>query len=178
MTETGGKKAEIPVYLTTQEVADRLRVTRRTVYSWITSGLLRADKVGPKIWVVSEQHLADFLERSRPKSPRMADRHSADPSKWGKARQGPAAPSAAPPAAVPAAPASAVQPVPPQNPAERRRLPTRSDLLEAMDAAFVRGEFEDEDEAHAAYGFFEPGTSASPIPPAKISSKKRRVRGR
>jgi excisionase family DNA binding protein len=180
MTKTGGKKAENPVYLTTQEVADRLRVTRRTVYTWIKETLLRADKVGPKIWVVSEQELADFLVRSRPKPRRMFDQQSADSSKWGKGRQRPAAPPAALPAALPAAPASAVQPVqpvPPQNPVERRRLPIHSDLLEAMDAAFVRGEFETVGEAHAAYAAFE-GPSPSSIPPAKISSKKRGGRRR
>jgi excisionase family DNA binding protein len=178
MTKTGSKKAENPGYLTPQEVADRLRVTRRTVYTWIKERLLLADKVGPKIWVVSEQELAYFLVRSRPEPRRMFDQRSADSSKWGKSRQRPAAPPAAPAAAPLAAPASPVQPVPPQNPAERLRLPIRSDLLEAMEAAFGPGDFDDQDDAHAAYGFFEPGTSASPIPPAKISSKKRRGRGR
>ncbi len=171
MTETGGKKAENPVYLTPQEVADRLRVTRRTVYSWIISGLLRADKVGPKIWVVSEQHLADFLEESRPKRPRMADRESADPSKWGKARQRPAA---APPAAPPA---SAVQAVPPQNPVERPPLPQVGDLEEGLHVAFGRWDFETVGEAHAAYAAFE-DPCPSAIPPAKISQKKRGGRRR
>ncbi len=170
MTETGGKKAENPGYLTTQEVADRLRVTRRTVYSWITNRLLDADKAGPKIWVVSEQHLADFLERSRPLPRRVVTVQSADPSKWGTGRQRAAAP--------PAAPASAVRPVPPQKSPERQG-PRLGSFLEEFQAAFGPGEdvelFED---GSGAYGYFEAAAPRPSIPPAKISSKKRVARRR
>jgi excisionase family DNA binding protein len=47
-------------YLTPEEVAARLRVTRRTVYRWITLGKLRALKAGA-VWRVSEAALRDFL---------------------------------------------------------------------------------------------------------------------
>lgn len=65
MTKTGGKQAASAGYLTTQEVADRLRVTRRTVYNWISQGLLVADKAGPKIWLVSEAQLQAFTSQGQ-----------------------------------------------------------------------------------------------------------------
>ncbi len=172
MTKRTEEKAGIPGYLTTQDVADRLRVTRRTVYNWLKDDVLEATKAGPKIWLVSEQQLAEFLKRSRPKRPLMVDMLSADSSKWAKSRQ-----YAAPPAVPPAAAASAVQPVPPQNPVERTPLPHVGDLQEGLHAAFGRWDFETVGEAHAAYGAFEPGASPS-IPAAKISQKKRGGRRR
>ncbi len=36
------------------EVAGLLRVTRRTVYAWIHSGIMPAVKIGPKLWMVAE----------------------------------------------------------------------------------------------------------------------------
>ena len=33
-------------YYTAQEVADRLKVKRQTVYTWIREGRLQADKIG------------------------------------------------------------------------------------------------------------------------------------
>ena len=39
------------------EIAELLGVSRRTVYSWIKAGHLRAVKVGPKLWLVP---VADF----------------------------------------------------------------------------------------------------------------------
>jgi excisionase family DNA binding protein len=177
MTETGRKKAGIPGYLTTQEVADRLRVTRRTVYNWLKNDVLEATKAGPKIWLVSEEQLAEFLKRSRPKRPRMVDMLSADSAKCGKSRKHAAA--------APAAPASAVQPVPPQKPLDRPALGF-ADLVQDLQARFGPGEhsggfdveFEDE---RGAYGFFGPAPSSPPrpsIPPANISQKKRGGRRR
>jgi excisionase family DNA binding protein len=45
------------------EVAELCHVTRRTVYNWITSGLLKAEKVGPRRWIVRGAFLKTFLER-------------------------------------------------------------------------------------------------------------------
>jgi excisionase family DNA binding protein len=59
------RKKKHPDYLTAQEVADRCRVSRRTVYNWIGEGLLIAERAGPKIWLVSEEALAAFLKRGR-----------------------------------------------------------------------------------------------------------------
>ncbi len=178
MTKRTEEKAGIPGYLTTQEVADRLRVTRKTVYNWLKNEVLEATKVGPKIWLVSEQQLAEFLKHSAPKPRRMVDMLSADPSKWGKGRQPAAAPPPAPASAVQPVPAPAVQPVPPQNPVQRPPLPQVGDLEDGLHAAFGPWDFETVGDAHAAYGAFEPGASSSSIPPAKISQKKRGGRRR
>lgn len=51
---------KVPAYTTT-EVADVAKVSRRTVYSWITSGDLPAHKAGPKLWRVYPDVLAAFL---------------------------------------------------------------------------------------------------------------------
>lgn len=50
---------EIKVY-TLLEVADILKVTRRSIYSYIKSGKLKAVKMG-KYWRVKEEDLRDFL---------------------------------------------------------------------------------------------------------------------
>jgi excisionase family DNA binding protein len=47
-------------FLTPEEVADRLRVTRRTVYRWLTSGDLAGQRAG-RGWRISERALAEFL---------------------------------------------------------------------------------------------------------------------
>ena len=52
---------EIKVY-TLDEVAAILKVTRRTLYTWITAGQLKAVKIG-KYWRVSEQVLQDFAAK-------------------------------------------------------------------------------------------------------------------
>lgn len=53
--------AEIKVY-TVEEVASVLKLTTRTVYSYIKSGQLKASKIG-KYWRVSETALKAFIER-------------------------------------------------------------------------------------------------------------------
>lgn len=50
----------INVY-TTQEVADILSVTQRTIYNYIASGQLKAAKIG-KYWRVTEEQLQNFLD--------------------------------------------------------------------------------------------------------------------
>lgn len=56
------------------EVAELCHVTRRTVYNWITSGLLKAEKVGPRRWIVRGAFLKTFLERGgvKPAAPAPA----------------------------------------------------------------------------------------------------------
>lgn len=44
------------------EVADLLHVTRRSVYSWIKGGKLKATKIG-KAWIVTDENLRDFLNK-------------------------------------------------------------------------------------------------------------------
>lgn len=53
--------AELKVY-TIEEVVNLLHVTRRTVYSYIKEGKLKAVKIG-KYWRVTEKNLEDFLSK-------------------------------------------------------------------------------------------------------------------
>lgn len=48
--------------LTTQEVADHLGLTQRTIYTYIQSGSLRAVKVGRE-WRIKETELEAFINR-------------------------------------------------------------------------------------------------------------------
>ena len=49
---------------TLQEVADILRVSRQTIYNYVTAKRLRATKFG-KEYRVTEQDLQDFIENGR-----------------------------------------------------------------------------------------------------------------
>lgn len=49
---------------TPAEVADELGLTRRTVYSWISSGRIPAGKIGPKMWAV-RAHTVEALKDGR-----------------------------------------------------------------------------------------------------------------
>lgn len=53
--------AELKVY-TIDEVVDLLHVTKRSVYSYIKDGKLKAVKVG-KYWRVTQENLEDFLSK-------------------------------------------------------------------------------------------------------------------
>ena len=57
---------EIKVY-TLDEVADILKVTRRTLYTYVNAGKLKAVKVG-KYWRVSEEALKELLSTGTPVS--------------------------------------------------------------------------------------------------------------
>lgn len=48
--------------LTTQEVADYLGLTQRTIYTYIQSGSLRAVKIGRE-WRIKESELEAFINR-------------------------------------------------------------------------------------------------------------------
>ena len=48
--------------LTTQEVADYLGLTQRTIYTYIQSGSLRAIKIGRE-WRIKEGELEAFVNR-------------------------------------------------------------------------------------------------------------------
>ena len=52
---------EIKVY-TIEEVVDLLHVTRRSVYTYIKEGKLKAVKIG-KYWRVTQENLEDFLSK-------------------------------------------------------------------------------------------------------------------
>lgn len=51
-----------PTLLTVREVAEMLRVHQRTAYRLITSGSIKAIKIGSQ-WRVPERALMDFLEK-------------------------------------------------------------------------------------------------------------------
>ncbi len=54
--------AEIKVY-TLQEVADILRVSRQTIYNYVTAKKLKASKIG-KEYRVTEEMLQDFIQKN------------------------------------------------------------------------------------------------------------------
>lgn len=51
-------------FMTTREVAEKLKVHQRTVQRWIAMGRLNAMKVGPKMWRVQYSDLNAFLKAS------------------------------------------------------------------------------------------------------------------
>lgn len=55
---------DIKVY-TLDEVAEIMKVTKRTLYNYIKAGTLHAVKVG-KYWRVSEESLQDFISNGSP----------------------------------------------------------------------------------------------------------------
>lgn len=56
--------AEIRVY-TLDEVADILKVTKRSLYNYVKAGKLQAVKLG-KYWRVSEESLQAFISNGSP----------------------------------------------------------------------------------------------------------------
>ncbi len=65
-------KPSLPVYFTTEEVAQSLRVNERTVYEWLQSGQMEGVKAG-KYWRVSQEAFDRFLEISRGRGGRPRD---------------------------------------------------------------------------------------------------------
>lgn len=50
-------------FLTPDDVAERLRVSVRTVWEWLRTGRLRSYRAG-NLYRISEEHLQEFLEGS------------------------------------------------------------------------------------------------------------------
>ncbi|MGF2526143.1 helix-turn-helix domain-containing protein, partial [Ralstonia pseudosolanacearum] len=59
--------ADLRVY-SIEEVTSILQVTRRSVYSYIRDGKLKAVKIG-KYWRVTQQNLEDFLSKGTKAAP-------------------------------------------------------------------------------------------------------------
>lgn len=59
-------------FVTPEQAADRLQVTRRTVYNWLRSGALPGLKIGPRFWRIAVSDLSTFPQK--PPSPRRARR--------------------------------------------------------------------------------------------------------
>jgi excisionase family DNA binding protein len=56
----------LPTLYTPEEVAEKLRVSRRAVYQWLNSGKLNGLKAG-QYWRVTEEDLNQFLKRHKHK---------------------------------------------------------------------------------------------------------------
>ncbi|MBZ5618407.1 MAG: helix-turn-helix domain-containing protein [Acidobacteriia bacterium] len=54
----------LPTLYTPEEVAEKLRVSRRAVYQWLNSGRLNGLKAG-QYWRVTEEALTQFLQRHK-----------------------------------------------------------------------------------------------------------------
>jgi excisionase family DNA binding protein len=54
----------LPTLYTPEEVAEKLRVSRRAVYQWLNSGRLNGLKAG-QYWRVTEEDLTRFLKRHK-----------------------------------------------------------------------------------------------------------------
>ena len=66
MTSKQGLEASIlslPSFYTPEEAATNLRVTRRAMYQWLTSGKLKGFRVGQH-WRISEDDLMEFMKRA------------------------------------------------------------------------------------------------------------------
>jgi excisionase family DNA binding protein len=55
--------AGLPTYHTPEELAEALRVNKRTVYAWLNSGRLQGDRVG-KFWRVTDAQFEAFKRAS------------------------------------------------------------------------------------------------------------------
>ena len=63
LCQSGGSVA-LPTLYTPEEVAEKLRVSRRAVYQWLNSGRLNGLKAG-QYWRVTEEALTQFLQRHK-----------------------------------------------------------------------------------------------------------------
>jgi len=52
-------------FYTPEEIAEMLKTTRKTIYTWLHSGKLEAFKAG-KMWRITREDLEKFLGRSIP----------------------------------------------------------------------------------------------------------------
>jgi excisionase family DNA binding protein len=57
----------LPTLYTPEEVAEKLRVSRRAVYQWLNSGKLNGLKAG-QYWRVTEEDLTQYLQRHKQNS--------------------------------------------------------------------------------------------------------------
>lgn len=55
----------LPVFLTPEQVAEKLQVTTRSVYNWLRSGKLKGLRAGGS-WRVTEDDLMAFLTGTAP----------------------------------------------------------------------------------------------------------------
>ena len=70
----------IPILYTPEEIAEKLKVTRRSVYEWLLKGKLRGLRAGDT-WRIAEQDLMAFLESRMAPAPRVGPKHP-DYQRW------------------------------------------------------------------------------------------------
>jgi excisionase family DNA binding protein len=70
----------IPVLYTPEQVAEKIQVTRRSVYAWLTTGKLRGLRAGDT-WRIAEADLMAFLESRKAPAPRVGPKHP-DYQRW------------------------------------------------------------------------------------------------
>jgi excisionase family DNA binding protein len=70
----------LPVLYTPEEVAEKLKATRRTVYRWLLSGRLVGKRAGDG-WRITEADLMDFLESRKAPAPHVGSNHP-DYERW------------------------------------------------------------------------------------------------
>jgi excisionase family DNA binding protein len=57
-------------YLTPEQAAARLQISRKTVVAWMRDGKLRGSKIGYRTWRVTVSEIEAFLKRQQPKKER------------------------------------------------------------------------------------------------------------
>ena len=55
----------LPTLYSPEEIADRLKVSRRSVYQWLNSGKLNGLKAG-QYWRITEEDLIGFMKHQKP----------------------------------------------------------------------------------------------------------------
>jgi excisionase family DNA binding protein len=70
----------IPILYTPEELAEKLKVTRRSVYAWLLNGRLRGLRAGDT-WRITEQDLMAFLESRGTAKQAIGARHP-DYQRW------------------------------------------------------------------------------------------------
>jgi excisionase family DNA binding protein len=55
----------LPTLYSQDEIADRLKVSRRSVYHWLNSGKLNGLKAG-QYWRIAEEDVIGFMKLQRP----------------------------------------------------------------------------------------------------------------
>jgi excisionase family DNA binding protein len=70
----------IPILYTPEEISEKLKVTRRSVYEWLLKGRLRGLRAGDT-WRISEADLMAFLESRKAPAPRVGPKHP-DYERW------------------------------------------------------------------------------------------------
>ena len=70
----------LPVLYTPEQVAEKLKVTRRSVYEWLLKGRLRGLRAGDT-WRIAERDLMAFLESRAARQPAIGPRHP-DYQRW------------------------------------------------------------------------------------------------